>query len=678
MTSRFPVHCSCDSALLRFVSVKSLEVECSVLVILLYFDLVLVHCVNSFLFGISFIIIPWPFKEFLETTLRHNMGPSNSPPRRYNDPKAGDDLSSRKRKWSTAKGSSSTSNQAWQEYFVSQDSGANVKRRKVVELLNMYRELSSKLLHKYEADKQHTVNARRKVWMEVAMCLRQQHKWINSGKQLGPIPGIEVGDQFQCRAELNIVGLHCQYRRGIDFMKKDEVLLATSIVATNRYANVKSSSNSLTYIGHGGNPQVRNVKPTDQKLIEGNLAMMNSMKAKTPVRVVMKVSNSKSNINYIYDGLYIVEKMTQVRGEYGKLVFKFSLTRTSNQPYSFSLRKMIDKPKSSAVAKREVVCSNDISRGLEKFPIRMVTSIRDDDLKPTSFDYIVHNVYHENMHHPMAMLNCCNCIDGCMENKKCACAIKNGGRMPYDYNRKLVAITNSVIFECGSSCKCSTSCINRVTQFGIQFQLEIFKTDLKGWGVRTRSFIPSGSFVCEYVGEVYLDKEAKPQLGADDCSFKIGHKGYINATRRGNVARFINHSCSPNLFVKDVLYDDDDKRFPHKMLFAVNNIPAGRELCFDYNCMKGKSNEQELRSLATDLNPLFNAMAAGGNEMQTRRRIWAFQVLPLASRFRTRIRLRTLRVMGIVLPFRHTFYTGRVGSEIVIGSMVSNNNSISY
>lgn len=64
-------------------------------------------------------------------------------------------------------------------------------------------------------------------------------------------------------------------------------------------------------------------------------------------------------------------------------------------------------------------------------------------------------------------------------------------------------------------------------------------------------------------------------------------KDFIDATRHGNIGRFINHSCSPNLHVKDIMYDHNDKNFPHKMLFALKDIPAGRELSYDYNCCKG-------------------------------------------------------------------------------------------
>lgn len=61
-------------------------------------------------------------------------------------------------------------------------------------------------------------------------------------------------------------------------------------------------------------------------------------------------------------------------------------------------------------------------------------------------------------------------------------------------------------------------------------------------------------------------------------------KGYtVDASKHGNVGRFINHSCSPNLYAQNVLYDHDDKSMPHIMLFAAENIPPLQELTYHYN-----------------------------------------------------------------------------------------------
>ncbi|CAH2061470.1 unnamed protein product [Thlaspi arvense] len=52
----------------------------------------------------------------------------------------------------------------------------------------------------------------------------------------------------------------------------------------------------------------------------------------------------------------------------------------------------------------------------------------------------------------------------------------------------------------------------------------------------------------------------------------------VDAAKKGNIGRFINHSCSPNLYAQNVLYDHEDKRIPHVMLFAMDNIPPLQEL----------------------------------------------------------------------------------------------------
>jgi hypothetical protein len=51
----------------------------------------------------------------------------------------------------------------------------------------------------------------------------------------------------------------------------------------------------------------------------------------------------------------------------------------------------------------------------------------------------------------------------------------------------------------------------------------------------------------------------------------------------GNVARFINHSCEPNLLVQPVLRPGDSGLRYCVGLFAARDIPRGTELCYDYN-----------------------------------------------------------------------------------------------
>ena len=47
----------------------------------------------------------------------------------------------------------------------------------------------------------------------------------------------------------------------------------------------------------------------------------------------------------------------------------------------------------------------------------------------------------------------------------------------------------------------------------------------------------------------------------------------IDAGVTGNLARFINHSCEPNLFVQCILSSHHDFKLARVMLFAADNIP---------------------------------------------------------------------------------------------------------
>lgn len=80
----------------------------------------------------------------------------------------------------------------------------------------------------------------------------------------------------------------------------------------------------------------------------------------------------------------------------------------------------------------------------------------------------------------------------------------------------------------------------------------------KGWGVRATKLIPKGTFICEYMGELITAEEAENRglfYDAVQCSYlfdldvedKTNCCFTIDATNYGNVSRFINHCCDPNL-----------------------------------------------------------------------------------------------------------------------------------
>lgn len=57
----------------------------------------------------------------------------------------------------------------------------------------------------------------------------------------------------------------------------------------------------------------------------------------------------------------------------------------------------------------------------------------------------------------------------------------------------------------------------------------------------------------------------------------------IDVAKYGNIGKFINHGCSPNLYALNVLYDHHEKRMTHIILFVVENILPLRELTYHYN-----------------------------------------------------------------------------------------------
>ena len=57
----------------------------------------------------------------------------------------------------------------------------------------------------------------------------------------------------------------------------------------------------------------------------------------------------------------------------------------------------------------------------------------------------------------------------------------------------------------------------------------------------------------------------------------------MDAKSIGNIGRYLNHSCSPNVFSQNVFVDTHDLRFPWIAFFTMSSVKAGAELCWDYN-----------------------------------------------------------------------------------------------
>lgn len=56
----------------------------------------------------------------------------------------------------------------------------------------------------------------------------------------------------------------------------------------------------------------------------------------------------------------------------------------------------------------------------------------------------------------------------------------------------------------------------------------------------------------------------------------------LDVSRRRNLASYISHSCTPNVFVQYVVRGGENESCPHLMVFAMDAIPPMRELSIDY------------------------------------------------------------------------------------------------
>uniref|UniRef100_A0A8D0GIG9 Uncharacterized protein n=1 Tax=Sphenodon punctatus TaxID=8508 RepID=A0A8D0GIG9_SPHPU len=68
----------------------------------------------------------------------------------------------------------------------------------------------------------------------------------------------------------------------------------------------------------------------------------------------------------------------------------------------------------------------------------------------------------------------------------------------------------------------------------------------------------------------------------------------LDATKEGNIGRFLNHSCCPNLFVQSVFVETHNRNFPWVAFFTNRHVKAGTELTWDYGYEAGSMPEIEI------------------------------------------------------------------------------------
>ncbi|CAM1502981.1 Fc.00g077570.m01.CDS01 [Cosmosporella sp. VM-42] len=148
-------------------------------------------------------------------------------------------------------------------------------------------------------------------------------------------------------------------------------------------------------------------------------------------------------------------------------------------------------------------------------------------------------------------------------------------------------INRATKMECsGGGGNCGGGCQNQRFQRKQYANVSVIKTEKKGFGLRADSDLHVNDFVFEYIGEVINEPTFRRRMiQYDDEGIRhfyfmsLNKSEFVDATKKGNLGRFCNHSCNPNCYVDKWVVGDKLRMG----IFASRKIQAGEELVFNYN-----------------------------------------------------------------------------------------------
>ncbi|KAI6205132.1 BMA-SET-11, isoform b [Aphelenchoides besseyi] len=232
----------------------------------------------------------------------------------------------------------------------------------------------------------------------------------------------------------------------------------------------------------------------------------------------------------------------------------------------------------------------DISNQVERIPIPAVDQVREEGEPPKEFEYIASNKIRFDSACPSDL-----------EKPVCCCSDY------YDDNGvlKIKLHADVLIREC-----LDAHCPLRFFNQGVKFKLEVYFNDEKNmWAVRSKQRIPKYVFISEYAGEMwdithgekhiyadnnnpiddyyfqldtfeheYGDRQVQTYIRIDECCFR--RSWLIDAYRCGNFTRFINHSCTANLFSLRARIGNEP--YLRVGFYSFRDIAEDEELTIDY------------------------------------------------------------------------------------------------
>ena len=214
--------------------------------------------------------------------------------------------------------------------------------------------------------------------------------------------------------------------------------------------------------------------------------------------------------------------------------------------------------------------------------------LRSAAMQPPAFRRITQLQYLVRPPRRLAEAEACKCVPAALEGEERLVACGEG------------CLNRSMFIECvGRSgkmtkrdseyvnCECGEHCVNRKFQKKAFVKNQVFREGGCGWGLRALEDVAAGSLVMEYLGEVIDDKMMQERfaehhrLRPHDKNMYVMELAagfYVDARRKGNVARFINHSCDPNCELQRWNVNGHIRIG----IFAVKDIRRNEPFSYDY------------------------------------------------------------------------------------------------
>ncbi|SCU96158.1 LANO_0E12662g1_1 [Lachancea nothofagi CBS 11611] len=126
------------------------------------------------------------------------------------------------------------------------------------------------------------------------------------------------------------------------------------------------------------------------------------------------------------------------------------------------------------------------------------------------------------------------------------------------------------------------------------------RSAIHNWGLYALEPIAAKEMIIEYVGEMLRQPVAEMRertylkcgIGSSYL-FRVDEATVIDATKKGGIARFINHCCEPSCTAK-IIRVGGKKRI---VIYALRDIAANEELTYDYKFERETDDEERLTCL---------------------------------------------------------------------------------